>query len=107
MESDEESKKIPGGMRWQVLIKEEVMEEIGRWCRLPGITTEYRGTSSIRNRLPVGPYRRAMPRALWWSQGVERSLMSEVPMWALAKNTPRQRKDPGPGSTRLCKVKRP
>ena len=24
----------------------------------------YRGTSSIRNRLPLGPYRRPMPRAL-------------------------------------------
>ena len=30
---------------------------------------EYRGTSSIRNRAPVGPYSRAMPRALWWSWG--------------------------------------
>ena len=29
--------------------------------------SEYRGTSSIRNRLPVGSYSRAMPRALWWS----------------------------------------
>ena len=26
-----------------------------------------RGTSLIRNRLPVGPYCKAMPRALWWS----------------------------------------
>ena len=32
----------------------------------------YRGTSSIRNRLPVGPYSRAMPRALRksWGGGV-------------------------------------
>ena len=27
----------------------------------------YRGTSLIRKRLPLGPYRRPMPRALWWS----------------------------------------
>ena len=27
----------------------------------------YRGSSSIRNRLPVGPYSRAMPRTIWWS----------------------------------------
>jgi len=27
----------------------------------------YMGTSLIRNLLPVGPYSRAMPRALWWS----------------------------------------
>ena len=28
---------------------------------------EYRGTSLIRKRHPVGPYSRVMPRALWWS----------------------------------------
>jgi hypothetical protein len=27
----------------------------------------YRGTSLIRNRTPLGPYSRAMPRALWRS----------------------------------------
>ena len=26
-----------------------------------------RGTSLIRNRHPVGPYSRTMPRLLWWS----------------------------------------
>ena len=36
MESDEESKKIPDGMRWQVLITEEVMEEIERVVQTPG-----------------------------------------------------------------------
>ena len=30
----------------------------------PGIT---RGTSLIRNRAPLGPYSRTMPRAAWWS----------------------------------------
>ena len=30
----------------------------------------YRGTSPIRNRLPLGPYCRHMPRVLPWSQGV-------------------------------------
>ena len=29
--------------------------------------TGYRGTSPIRKRLPLGPYNRAMPRALLWS----------------------------------------
>ena len=38
----------------------------------------YRGTSLIRNRLPVEPYSRAMPRALWWSHGGGRFFMSEV-----------------------------
>ena len=30
------------------------------------LTTEYRGTSLIRNNPPVGPYSRPMPGALWW-----------------------------------------
>jgi len=40
----------------------------------------YRGTSLIRNRHPVGPYSRTMPRLLWrsWGGGV---LMSEVPLY--------------------------
>jgi len=29
----------------------------------------YMGTSLIRNRLPLGPYSRPLPRALWWSRG--------------------------------------
>ena len=27
----------------------------------------YRGTSLTRKRTPLGPYRRPMPRVLWWS----------------------------------------
>ena len=26
----------------------------------------YRGTSPIRNRTPLAPYSRTMPRLLWW-----------------------------------------
>ena len=40
----------------------------------------YRGTSLIRNRLPLGPYTGHMPRALWWSDGGRLFLMSEVPL---------------------------
>ena len=36
----------------------------------------YRGTSLII--IPLGPYSRTMPRALWGSYGVGRFLMSEV-----------------------------
>ena len=43
----------------------------------------YRGISPIRNPLPVGPYSRAMPRALWWSWGGWRFLISEVPSHVL------------------------
>ena len=38
----------------------------------------YRGTSLIRNRNPVRPYSRTMPRLLWRSWGGGRFLMSEV-----------------------------
>jgi len=43
----------------------------------------YRGTSLIRNRLPLGPYGKPMTRALWWSQGGGCFLMSEVPLYRL------------------------
>ena len=41
----------------------------------------YRGTASIRNRLPVGPYSRAMPRAIWRSWGGALFLMIQVPLY--------------------------
>ena len=31
---------------------------------IPG---QYRGTSLIRNRAPLGPYRRTLSKAVWWS----------------------------------------
>jgi len=40
----------------------------------------YRGTSLIKNSHPLGPYSRPMPRALWWSQGGMRFVVSEVPL---------------------------
>ena len=39
-------------------------------------TNSYKGTWLIRNRAPLGPYGRTMPRTLW--EGV--FLMSEVPL---------------------------
>ena len=41
----------------------------------------YRGTSPLKNRLPLGPYGRPMPRALRWSWGGGGGHMSEVPLW--------------------------
>ena len=41
----------------------------------------YRGTSLIRNNRLLGPYRRTMPRVLWWSQGGGQFLMSEVTLY--------------------------
>ena len=32
-----------------------------------GVESVYKGTSLIRNRHPLGPYTRTMPRALRWS----------------------------------------
>ena len=40
----------------------------------------YGGTSRIRNRAPLGPYSRTMPRALWKPKGEGLFLMSEVPL---------------------------
>ena len=43
----------------------------------------YGGTSLIRNRHPVGPFRRTMPWLLWRSYGGASGggvLMSEVPL---------------------------
>ena len=46
----------------------------------PSAKVLYRGTSLIRNRRPLGPYSRTMPRALRGSKGGGRFLMSEVPL---------------------------
>ena len=56
-----EGSQEPGNASWQV-------------------SALYRGTSLIRNGLPLGPYSRTRPRALWWSQGGGQFLMSEVPL---------------------------
>jgi len=40
----------------------------------------YRGTSLIRKRPPLGPYRRPMRRAQWFPQRGGRFLTSEVPL---------------------------
>ena len=41
-----------------------VIEDDGKYLVPP---RHYRGISLIRNRHPVGPYRRALPRLLWRS----------------------------------------
>jgi len=41
----------------------------------------YRGTSLIRKRTPLGPYRRPVPRVLGVSHGGGRFLMGEVPLY--------------------------
>ena len=35
----------------------------------------------VKKHTPLGPYYRRVPRALWWSQGAWRFLMSEVPLY--------------------------
>ena len=46
--------------------------KVSRWT--------YRGTSSlIRNSPPLGPYGRPMPRALWWSYGVDVFVWARYP----------------------------
>jgi len=45
----------------------------------------YRGTSLMRNRLPLGPrpYNRNTPRPLWWSYGNGLFLMREVALYQI------------------------
>ena len=38
------------------------------------------GTLLIRNRRPLGPYSRTVPKALWGSEGGARFRFSEVPL---------------------------
>ena len=40
----------------------------------------YRGTSLIRKRNPLGPYRRPMPRVLGGSSGGGHFLMGKIPL---------------------------
>jgi hypothetical protein len=58
----------------------------------------YSVTSLMRKRLPPGPYSRHMPRALWWSQGGGRFLMSEVPLYTTQDQAESNRKSQSPGS---------
>ena len=49
---------------------------------------EVQSTSRIRNRPPLGPYNRALPRALCWSQGGVLILMSEVTLYLAHQKPP-------------------
>jgi len=49
-----------------------------------------RSTSLIKNRAPLGPYTRTMPRAVWWSLGGGRGLlMSELPLYCIIQRQAR------------------
>ena len=49
--------------------------------QLPNNLCRYRGTSLMRKRIPLGPFRRPVPRVLCGSQGGGRFLMGEVPLY--------------------------
>jgi len=55
----------------EVPLHEEVVRSFRFYCFPPRSSTGYRVTSIIRNSASLGPYSRAMPRALWWSYGGE------------------------------------
>ena len=59
---------------------------------------QYRSTSLIRKRPPLGPYRRPIPRVIWGSQGGGRFLMGEVPL--------QEHRDPL-GAVRVLNFKQP
>ena len=52
----------------------------GRRLWLPGMHLPYRGTSLVRKRNPLGPYRGPLPRVLGGSWKGGRFLMGEVPL---------------------------
>ena len=56
----------------------------------------YGGTSLVRNRAPLGPCSRTLPRALFWSCGEGLFLMCEVPLYR-----PRRR-DTDTGDSTMC-----
>jgi len=62
------------------------MSEVPLYMALPEVFSDpgvrYRGTSLIRNSLPLGFYSRAMPRALWCSYGGLLFLMRQVSLYA-------------------------
>ena len=43
------------------------------------LDSDYRGTWLKRNRLPLGPYKRPVPSALYWSRAGRGFRMSDVP----------------------------
>jgi hypothetical protein len=51
-----------------------------QWCKTRERDTLYRGTSLIRNRSPLGPYSRTIPRVIVVLGGGQ-FLMSEVPLY--------------------------
>ena len=54
--------------------------KMGFSCSWPSFMS-HRGTSLIRAPPTVGPYSRAMPRAIWWPNGGWQFLMGEVPLY--------------------------
>ena len=56
--------------RWRLLlvcVRERGREREPVLTEVVSTTVQYRGTSLMRQRLPLGPYSSPMPRALWWS----------------------------------------
>ena len=62
----------------------------------------YRGTSPVRNRLPLGTYSRTMPRVIWLPQGGGHFIMSGEPLQASHLSGPL-----GPSSSHLRLFKLP
>ena len=67
----------------------------------------YGGTSLIRQRLPLGPYSRHIPRVLWGSKRGGLCLMSEVPLYPFREwARPVGGYLMGPSSTPPCVISR-
>ena len=80
-----DGRAAPATSNDNLLVRLHVIIEMIWWTGLapwkaPATSSERcRGTSLIRNNLPVGPYSRPMPRALMWSSGVGVFLWARYP----------------------------
>ena len=97
---------------WQEVWSNSSTEELKRPKEMPlarhRCDTSHIVTSLIRNSDPLGPYSRTIPRVLWWSQGGELFLMSEVPLYrTLARAHNEWRAGPGEvvGTTKTVKAR--
>ena len=70
-----------------------------------GLRMAYRGASLIRDRTPLGPYRRPVPRVLGGSYWGGRFLMSEVPLYISRSYLAVDQPSPPPGAFKAPDVK--
>ena len=85
----ESCKSLPTGkvkplpMHWGTQLRSVALTGTHRRCSYEDKSrcSPHRATSLMRKRIPLGPYRKPVPRVIGGSQGVGRFLMGEVPLY--------------------------